>query len=243
MKHILKIVLIALAILLVLNLFKNGAADALMETALSKAAQVPVRISGTSVSFLKASIRLAGVTVLNPRGFHERNMLSIGKVLVDFDPPALWRGQAHFEEVRFELKELVVIKNKEGKLNVDAMKPKGEEKRPAPSKEPSKAPKLRIDRLFLTVDKVVYKDYSLGATPKVEVFDVGIRDREYRNIEDPKALVNLIMFEALTKTTLGRLANLDMRVFEQGFDGGVEIIEGNTDKIERAARGFFNLFE
>ncbi|HXV18790.1 MAG TPA: hypothetical protein VD883_01800, partial [Candidatus Omnitrophota bacterium] len=123
MKPFVKIILIALAILLVLSLVKNGAGDALMETALSKAARVPVRISGTSISFLKSSIRFSGIKFLNPRGFHEKNMLTTGKVLIDFDPSALWQGRAHFEEVRFELKELVVIKNKEGKLNVDAMKP------------------------------------------------------------------------------------------------------------------------
>jgi uncharacterized protein involved in outer membrane biogenesis len=244
MKHILKIVLIALAVLLVLSLVKNGAADALMETALSKAARVPVRISGTNVSFLKASIRLAGVKFLNPRGFHERNMLTIGKVFVDFDPSALWKGRAHFEEVRFELKELVVIKNKEGKLNVDAMKPvKKEDKQPSKAKPSGEAPKLHIDSLFLTIDKVIYKDYSAGGEPKVEVFDINIRAREYRNINDPQALVSLIMFEALTKTTLGRLANLDTKLFREGFGSGVDIMESGTEKVERAARGFFSLFE
>lgn len=244
MKHVIKIIVVALAVLLVLSLVKNGAADALMETALSKAARVPVRISGTSISFLKASIKLSGVKFLNPRGFHERHMLTIGKVLVDFDPSALWKGRVHFEEVRFELKELVVIKNKEGKLNVDAMKPpKGETKKPSDPKARGEAPKLHIDRLFLTIDKVVYKDYSLGGEPKVEVFDIGIRDREYRNINDPNSLVSLIMFEALTKTTLGRLANLDMRLFKEGMGGGIDIMEGGTEKLERAARGFFSLFE
>lgn len=243
MKHFIKIILIAALFLLALNLFKNGVATVVMERALSKAAHVSVRIHGTSVSFLKSSIRLASVKVLNPRGFHERNMMSIGQVLVDFDPPALWKGQIHFEEVRFELKELVVIKNKEGKLNVDAVKPRRDEKKPSSSKETGKAPKLRIDSLFLTIDKVIYKDYSLGGEPKVEVFDIRIKDREYRNIEDPKALVNLIMFEALTKTTLGRLANLDTRLFREGFGSGIDIMEGGTDKLERAARGFFSLFE
>jgi uncharacterized protein involved in outer membrane biogenesis len=239
MKKIL-VVLAAIAIVFVgLNFAKNNLFQTIMTSALSQAAHVPVRIGSTSVRFLSASILIRQLHFLNPKGFPERKMVDISRIYIDFEPAALWKGQAHFEEVKLDLKEIIVIKNRDGRLNVDAVKPR-EKKASDTKQKKGSGLRLRIDRLHLSVGRVVYKDYSKGSEPKIEVFDVNMKDREYRNIEDPSALVSLIMFETLTRTAVGRLANLDLGDFEQGFLGQ---LQGGTGKVEQVAQGLLNLFK
>ncbi len=174
-------------------------------------------------------------------------MIDAPLVAINFDPGALWKGQLHFEEANLNLKEIVVIKNRAGQLNIDALKPSESEKKKA--KEPSKgeAPQLKIDKLFLSIGRVIYKDYSQGGSPKTEVFDVNIQNRIYTNIDDPGVIVSLIMFEALTRTTLSKLTNLDLSLFKDQAggapSGGLGIMGQGADKAEAAAQKILSLFK
>lgn len=242
-----KIIIIVLAALLALGFAKNIIVQSVISGVVSKAAHVPVSIGSTSASFIFSSIDIRGFRLHNPKGFPERMMLDISRIFIDFDPAPLLKGQAHFEEVKLNLKELVVIKNREGLLNVDAVKPTQEQKHESEAARKSKEPpKLKIDKLYLSIGRVVYKDYSLGGEPRVEVFDVNIQDRVFTNIEDPNTVVSVVMFEALTRTTLSRLASLDLGSFKAG---GMDVgdlsgfVDKGSDSVEGAAKGILSLFQ
>lgn len=241
MNNKIKILALVVAVFVVFSVVKNGLFQMVIGTAISKAARVPVQIGSTSVRLLTSTINLRNIRFQNPRGFRERVMMDIRQVYIDFDPGAIFKGQAHFEQVKLDLKEIVVIKNREGALNVDAMKPpKGQEQKPTRAK--GKDVKLKIDQLYLTVGRVIYKDYSAGGEPAIQTFDIGIENREYRNIEDPAVVVNLIMFEALSRTTLSRLANLDLGTFKQGFSGGLDSVVTSAGSLEEKVKGIMSLF-
>ena len=53
-------------------------------------------------------------------------MLDIAEVGLDYDLPALLGGRLHFPLVILNLSEMVVVKNQDGVLNVDALKAAGE---------------------------------------------------------------------------------------------------------------------
>ncbi len=234
---------LAVVIVVGLSVAKNGLTQAILTSAVSKAAHVPVRIGGVNLSFLSASIRIKNLQLSNPAGFPERLMVDVPQIFIDFDPGALFKGRAHFEEVKLDLKELIVIKNKEGKTNVESVKPSKQEKRESDQKAKSagggKATKLHIDKLSLSIGRVVYRDYSLGGKPTEEIFDVNIKDREFRDIEDPAQVVSLVMFEALTKTSLSRLANLDIDSFKEGgiqaLSKGLGVVSDGTDAASDVA--------
>ena len=216
-------------VVVALNLAKNLIVQTVFQSVVSKAAHVPVSVGSTDLSLIKGSITLKNLRVLNPSGFPERLMLHAPLIAIDCDVPSLWKGTAHFEQARIDLKEVVVIKNKDGRLNVDAVKPTAAETEKAKAskaqgKSDSPKTKLKIDKLILSIGQVVYKDYSQGGAPQVQTFNINIRDREYTNIEDPTALVSLIMFEALTKTSLSSLANLDLTMFREG--GAKALVKG-----------------
>ncbi len=142
------------------------------------------------------------------------------------------------------------MKNKDGKLNIDTVKPSPEEKKEAQEKarpEPGKpAPKLMIDKLTLSIGRVIYKDYSAGGEPQVQTFDVNIQNREFTNIDNPSTIVSLLMFEALTRTTLSSLANLDVNAFKEGglsaLSKGLGVVGEGTDVVENKAKELLNLF-
>ncbi len=250
----LKVVVAIVVVLVVLNVAKNMIVQAAICAGASKAAKVPVKIGSTRFSFLASSIDLRDLRVENPRGFPEKLMIHAPQVKIDVEPMDLFKGIAHFEEASLNLKEVIVVKNREGKLNIDAVKPTPEEKqadkeRAAETKKTAgKKTKLQIDKLSLTIGRVVYKDYSSGGKePNVQVFDVNIKDRVYTNIDNPTAIVRIIMFEALTRTTLSRLAGLDVGIFKDGalgaVSGGLGVVSDGTQAVENQTKKVLSLFD
>lgn len=240
---IVRMLVMAIVVLGVLVISKNLIIQTLIAGSLSRAAHVPVSIINTDVSFLRSSIRLSHIRVMNPPGFIDKQMLNAPLVAIRFDVPAFLKGTAHFQEVRLDLKEVVVVKNRDGKLNIDAIKPKKEDK-----KEQKKTSKLMIDKLYLTIGRVVYKDYSAGGKePAVQTFDINIKDRVYTNIDNPSGIISLIMVEALTRTTLSRLAGLDVSIFKDGalgaVSGGLGVVGDGAETLEKTAKGIASLFK
>ncbi len=146
--------------------------------------------------------------------------------------------------MRLNLKEFVVVKNAEGEVNVNALKPEGEKKEPkkrrapAEPKKKAKAPEMQIDSLRLKIGKVVYKDYSRGGGPFVREFDVNV-DEEYKDIDSPRALIKLIMVKALAGTAVSKLAGIDINELKGAItdtlSGAVDIIPEETAREARAA--------
>lgn len=230
------------AAFVLLSILKNSIADWAIAAGLSKAAHVPVSIGKTRVGLLSGSMRLEDIRLQNPPGFEEKWMLDAPEVSIDFEPTGLFQGIFHFKEVELNLNELTVIRNRDGKLNVDTLKPPAKEETEKPEK---KKTVLKIDKLYLTAGKVVYKDYSAGPTPAVQEFNIGIDKKLYTNIEDPSALVRLIVFETLTRTALTKV--LDMSLFKDGAMGvlsqGLGAVGEGTDALEDTAKGILNLFK
>ena len=247
MKKVVKILIGIVVILAGLSVIKNGFTQMVLGGALSRAAHVPVHIGSTHAQLASTTIDLKNIKIYNPRSFPERLMLDAPEIYISFDLPSLFRGLAHFKEVRLNLKEIVVVKNAKGELNINALKPAKQEKRPELAKAKGEAPKLKIDKLSLTIGKVIYKDYSQGGTAQTQVFDINIQDRQYTNIDNVPAVVSLVMFEALTRTSLSRITNLDLDVFKGGAGGvlnnGLGLAQGGAGKIEETAKGLLNLFK
>jgi uncharacterized protein involved in outer membrane biogenesis len=253
MKKAVKIVVIGVLALVVLGVIKNSIFQSVLTSVLSGAAHVPVRVGSVDLSFLSASIRLKNLQVHNPSGFPGRLMIDVPQVFIDFEPAELFQGRAHFKEVRLELKEMTVIRDKNGRLNVDAVKPTEQQKNEARQKAKTppghggRPPKLLIDKLDLSIGRVVYKDYSAGKEPQIQTFDINIQHRVYNNIDNPSAVVSLIMFEALTRTTLSSLASLDVSAFKEGglqaLSKGLGVVTDGTDVVQNTTKQLLNLIK
>ncbi|MDD3088777.1 MAG: hypothetical protein PHT95_02390, partial [Candidatus Omnitrophica bacterium] len=178
----------------------------------------------------------------NPTGFKDRVMIDIPRIYVDYDLPAIIKGNIHLPEVILEMTEFTVVKNESGVLNLDSLNVVKEEKA---KKEPAAAekkpmPGISIDKLVLKIGKVVYKDYSKGGEPQVQEFVIGL-DETYSNIDDPNALVSLIVVKALAKTSIARLANFDVsglnKQASEVLSSATKTLSSATDMMMKTGSG------
>ncbi len=208
-------------VLLVLSGIKNFIIKAGVEKASEMVTGLKLDIGGLNVGILKTFAGIKELRLYNPKGFEDKLMVEAPEIYVDYDLPAILKGHVHLYDVRFNLKECTIIKNKDGKLNLDSLKSiqQAGAKEPSAKEAKGKPANFKIDQLELKIGRVVFKDYTTGSTPRVLTFNIDL-DERYENITDPNALVNLIVLKVVTNTTIGKLINLDI--------SGLKDTVGNT---------------
>ncbi len=192
-----KLVLLGVIVLVVLGfgVLKDPLIKSVVSVVGSQIVGAPVHIDTLSVGVLKQSIRMSGMKMYNPKGFPEGVLIDIATIYVDYDLGALLKKKIHLISAEFDLREMGLVKNKEGKLNVDSLKfvqqPKG-------SKETQQSPQmpLAIDTLKLGIGKLIVKDYTAGSEPSVQVYNINIH-KSYKNIKSAQALAALIISEPM----------------------------------------------
>lgn len=210
MKKILPIAIIFLLALSTLAIFKDALIKSTVTVATTAITGAPTKIDHLSLGLLKQSILIKGFKMYNPAGFPKEILIDIPTIEVSLDVADLFKRKLHFKKIELDLKEVGVIKNKEGKLNVESLKVMEEagkkEKKPTtestPKSEKSQELPLQIDELILNLGKIVYRDYTVGETPSVQVYDLGIKGKTYVNIKSAQQLITLIMAEALKPTAI-----------------------------------------
>ncbi len=204
-----------------------------------------LNIRSMNVGVFKSLIGINELQLHNPRGFEDKLMVDLPEIYVDYNLGAIMGGKAHLEEVRLNLKELTVVKNEAGELNLNSLRVVKEAEEVEESeksdtgKEKTEMPDIQIDLLELKIDKVIYKDYSKGTPPKEKVFNVKI-DEQYENITNPQSFVRLIILKALKNTTIASLTNFDLGKLQSGISGTVKkttkMAQEATDRALKAGK-------
>jgi len=236
MKKLGIVVGIIVVIFVLLLIFKNVLIKAAVEGGTKKATGLELTIGDMDVGLLASKVDITDMRLLNPAGFPDKVMIDIPKLLVDVELASFFKQRKHVETLELNLKELMVVRNKERKLNINSLtalgKKKQEGKKPAEQKEAKqggRAPQVAIDKLILKIGKVTYKDYSLGGTPFTKTFTIGVNE-VYRNVTDLNELVMIIIVRALEGTGIAQLANFDLGTLkaavndtlQKGVSGGTE---------------------
>ena len=220
-RKIITIPAIVLVVIIALFFGKNMIIKTSVTTGVKAMTGLKLSIRSMNVGVFKSLIGINELQLYNPSGFKDKLMMDLPEIYVDYNLGAIMGGKAHLEEVRLNLKEFIVVKNEAGELNLDSLRvvkeTEGEEAEKDDSKkEKTEMPDIQIDLLELKIDKVVYKDYSKGGSPKVREFNVNI-DERYENITDPQSFVRLIIVKALKNTTIASLANFNIGKLQKGL--------------------------
>ena len=209
------IILIVLIILLIgIAIAKDAIIQSTITTVGSSIVGAPISIGHFSLGLMSQKVDIKDFKLFNPPGFPKEPLITINRVAVDFDVSSILKNKLHLPLVIFDLKEMVVVKNKDGKLNVDSLKvieeqkaaaeqkkaeKKGDEKPKAAAKEMA----IQIDVLRLNVEKVILKDFSGGGeNPSIQVFEVALKDKEFKNITSVQKMTTLIMAQAMGPTAI-----------------------------------------
>jgi hypothetical protein len=203
MKLLQKILITIVVLLVILVFLKNIIIQSVITSVGSKVAGAKIELKYFSLSLLTQRVHMKGLKVYNPPGFPNEYMVDIPEVDISADVPAFLGGKIHLRHAVFNLKEMVVIKNREGKLNVDSLKVVEDQKKAAKDKgkEPSPEYAIQIDELKLNVERVVYKDLS-KEQPTIQTFDVGLKDKSYKDIKSVQQLITVILVSAMKQTAI-----------------------------------------
>ncbi|MFH1878356.1 MAG: hypothetical protein ABH883_06075 [Candidatus Omnitrophota bacterium] len=111
-----------LIFLFVVSVFKDSLIKFSVEKAVRGVTGLRISIGGLRVGILKTVIGIKELRVYNPGGFKDRIMLDMPEIYVNYDLPAILKGDIHLTEMRISLKEFIVEKNAKGELNLDSLK-------------------------------------------------------------------------------------------------------------------------
>jgi hypothetical protein len=211
MKKIHVIVIVIAVVILALIIGKNMVIGSIIKGGVKSLTGLGMSIDKTDVGLVSTKIGLEGIKVYNPPEFADKMMVDMPELYVDYNLSQLLKKNVHLHELRVDLKEFVVVKNKDGKLNLNSLKVVKDTKKEseAPKEEPAKKGEFMIDVMKLKIDKVVFKDYTAGDKPKITEYPIKINE-EFTNIDDPKKVANVIIVKAVMNTAIARLTDFDV---------------------------------
>ncbi|OGX33741.1 MAG: hypothetical protein A3C36_00555 [Omnitrophica WOR_2 bacterium RIFCSPHIGHO2_02_FULL_52_10] len=240
MGKIVRILIILAAIIGLLFLFKNTIIRVAVEKGVETATGLPMKIGKFDLSFTNSQVGIWGLELLNPSGFPDKVMFHAPEIFVDYHLGDTIRGNIHLEDMRLNFDQLTIIKNAQGKMNIDTLKPqkqeqqsKGESQGTKKGEAGQKIPDIQIDHLSLKVGKVVYKDYSQGGEPAVQEYNVNISE-EFKDIKDVQGLVGAIVSRTVSKTALSSLVDINVDMLQDATAipiSAVEMLKGAADSI------------
>jgi hypothetical protein len=201
------LILIVITVVL-LSVFKDFLIKSAVTSIGSSVIGAPLTIDGLGLGIMSQKVRITNLKLYNPSGFpQEEPLIDIPEISVDADIPALLKGQLHVPYIVVNVKQMTIIKNKNGKMNVDSLKVVEEQKaamqkgKPKDSKPKPKDMPIAIDYMRLNVGEVIYKDLQKNP-PAVNAYPVNINNKEFKNITSVAQLTTLIMVEAMGPTGL-----------------------------------------
>lgn len=244
MKRSLKVFGLLTIFFLGLFFCRNLIVKVLLSSAVRGVTGLELDIESVNLDIFGSSIGVGGLVLYNPQRYADRVMADVPEIYLDYEVGALLRKKAHFKKVRLYLRELIVVKDKDGELNLRSLKiakAEKEEKEPVQAEEGQEKKELnfKVDLLELKIDKVIYKDYSQGEKPVIKTYKVNI-DENFEDITDIKQFAKLILIRALVRTTISRLAGFDMTLLSDslmGIIGGAGKVTGDAlDKSFKAGK-------
>ena len=108
------------------------------------------------IGIIPTNVGIKKMKLLNPPDFSDKTMLDAPEIYVKYDLPAVLSGNVHLSEVRIDVKEVMIVKNAQGKLNLDSLKvvqkqKEGRKKEPVAQTKPIK---MAIDVLKLKIGTI-----------------------------------------------------------------------------------------
>ncbi|MFA5338809.1 MAG: hypothetical protein WC317_01510 [Candidatus Omnitrophota bacterium] len=239
-----KILIIIAVVLVVLFLAKDFIASSFLTVAVRSFTDLSASLRSVSLNIFKSAVDVKGFKLYNPpRDFKDRVMVDMPEVYINYYPGSFLTGTKHLKEVKLNIKEFVVIKNVEGKLNLDCMKPI-QQQMDQKKGDKNQNKKFKIDVLELKIDKVVYKDYSGSGEPMVKEYNIGVNER-YTNITNPYSFAALVVFKALASTSIASLAHFDLSPLKVSASDVISAVNSVTsaggDVAKDAAKAVKNL--
>ena len=237
--------LIIIIVLFAVSAFlaRNFLVKTAVEQGVTHGIGLPLKIESLDINFKDTLLAINGLQLSNPPDFEETEMLNIPEAMVNYNLKSILNGKIHLEEVRLDMDKFIIVKNKNGELNINAVKKAGqpeEEKTAEPKQpdEPKEEPKekkkteLQIDSLSVHVGQVVYKDYSKGDEPAVKEYKIDYKDT-FTDVQDLPLFFAKLTYSVLSKTAIAKIAGIDMNEYNEAIK---KASKENMEKLQEATK-------
>ena len=217
MKKILLAVVIIIIIIIGLTAALTHPSKHLLELAIGYELGTRVTIDKISLDTKNHVLHMKGCVIYNPEGFNRDHAVAyLPEIVVWYDMKTLMeRKKLYVKQLEVNMKMLNVVKDKNGRLNVNTLKISLENLDIMP---------IEFDKLILNVDEVVYKDYSKGERPRTEAYNVNIRAQGFESIPSVDDVFGKIIMESLSKTAIKGVAMFGLAAVAGGVVAGPVII-------------------
>ena len=163
---------------------------------------------------VKGIVHLEGLRLINPEemGFIGKIFGDAPEIYLEMDLSALLKKESvHFRELRLDVSQLNIEKNRHGVSNVSLLNPvKRSELKKEEVTLPEKKMPFQLDRFELTLRRVSYNDRS-GIVPKKLGVDLHVNRQVFEGITDAKSIIQIIVMKVISASPL---ANLGVNVAE-----------------------------
>jgi len=239
--------IVLVVVVVVLLLGRNFAHKTGVQSGVKKSLGMKLAISKINVGLFRSDIRVEGLTVYNPEGFEGELLADLPLIFVDYELGPMFKDKIHLSEVELNLKELVVVRNKKGEVNLNRLKAVAAGRRETPAeKAPEKKREMKIDRLVLTIDRVKFVDYSAAGGPKVLEIRIGVDHEEFTNLSSVDDIVRVVALRTIVSAGLtdigitvedlvAGLADVrseEMRMLEELDERGREALEEVDEEVK-----------
>ena len=142
-------------------------------TAIHRRTGMTARLTGFETGLRTPMLRVTGFTLHDAPEFGGALCLEVPEIFFMADPAATEAGKLRFKEIRFHLASLHLVRNRDGKLNLEVLEKLG----PWPH---FKYEFAGVDRCQLTLGKVTFMD--LAKTNRPLEFDLSLREEVSTNL-------------------------------------------------------------
>ena len=156
-----RLLILAMVLAVALVLLKDTLLKSFAEWRIRRQTGLSVTIDKMEVGLFSPTFLMRGFKLYNPPEFGGSVLIDIPEVYFEYDPSQIASARKlHLNLLRFNLKELNLVRNRAGRTNVMAVLAQSEDKTAGPS---GSAPLQQfdfggIDRLYLSLGTVRYTD-------------------------------------------------------------------------------------
>jgi hypothetical protein len=237
-----KIILGIMLLVVIISIAKDKIIEISVENICTHVIGTKLDIASMQVGIVRPVVAIKGMKLYNPKGYPTKIMAEIPEIYVHYNLPEMVKGKLYLEELRFSMKELNIVKDYEGKVNLNSLKSveNKEDGKQIEEQDKGKVPEIYIKTFYLKAGNVYYQDYSKASEqPTVNRFEINL-DEKYENISDPYTLVRLIIYRVLMNTTVSNVVNVPMAGVKEVYKTGTKVVTTAVKKAgevtETAAR-------
>lgn len=199
---------------------RNAIIKNVIEKGVNEAVGQKITVGNVDVGIFETKIKFGRLEVYNPSGYTDKLLADIHELYINYALMDIINGFIHLPELKIDIKEMNVEKDKKGVLNLEHFKGKEGEAKPEAKKEEKK--KFLINKMDLEIDTIRYRD-NTKTPPELKKLEINFK-KTFNNIDSAEVIINEIKNAAV------------QQLVERGIKVALETIL-KDDKLQKALMG------